>query len=134
MTPGNKHTYEMFIDIVIIYSEWGVQNIFSSHEGASQKIIEKHWNKTAKGRVNVACSSSVYELKSHSSFWIQRSMMIAPFLPCSKRAFPDVLEGMALKTFLGVTLQTHLSLSSLTHIVLFCVMQWCAYVSPFGEV
>ena len=44
MTPGNKYTYATFIAIDCSYNEWrGARNIFSSHEGTSQKIIEKHF-------------------------------------------------------------------------------------------
>ena len=37
MTRGNKYTYAIFIDIDIIYSEWGARNIFSSLEGGFAK-------------------------------------------------------------------------------------------------
>ena len=42
MIPGNRNVYSIFTYNGLIYSEWGAQNIFSTHRGALQTIIEKH--------------------------------------------------------------------------------------------
>ena len=36
-TPGNRDTYNIFIDNGLIYSKWGAQNIFFFHRGGSKK-------------------------------------------------------------------------------------------------
>ena len=41
MTPENRYTCTLFIDNDVIYCKWG-GGIFSSHDGALQKISEKH--------------------------------------------------------------------------------------------
>ena len=59
---------------------------------------------TAKGKVSVACSSFVSMLKNQFSLWAKRSMMIATFILCSKRAFTDVLGVFSFENFLGQAL------------------------------
>ena len=39
MTSEKRFTYIIFIDIDLIYSEWEVQNMYSSREGATRKYL-----------------------------------------------------------------------------------------------
>ena len=47
MPWGNRYTSRAFIDIDLIYSEFGVQNIFSSQERALIKKLKMHWATTS---------------------------------------------------------------------------------------
>ena len=42
MTPGNRYTCTIFVDISLIYSEWGARIFFRFQRGALQNIIEKY--------------------------------------------------------------------------------------------
>ena len=54
--------------------------------------------------------------------------MIATFTLCSRRAFSDVLEGMALKNFLGASPQTPSFFCSSSTVVKYCNSE--AYTPP----
>ena len=69
-------------------------------------------NITAKGRLNVACSSFISGLKDQFSFWAQR---------LAKRVLSDVLQGVTLKIFWGlVPRPPSFSHYSSTHIPALC--------------
>ena len=59
-------------------------------------------------------------------------MVIAAFILCSKMAFSDVLEGVALENFLGASRQTPIILPSSSKIVLCCEMPKGACVLSFS--
>ena len=58
-------------------------------------------NRTAKGKARLPRSSFVSRGKDQFPFWAQRSIMIATFMPYSKRTFSNVLQGVPLYDFLG---------------------------------
>ena len=79
-------------------------------------------NRTAKGRVNVACLSFVSALKNKFYFMSTEMNEDNIFTLCFKRAFFNVLKGEAMKNFsAGKPLDPCLFLPVLEHIVFFAL-------------